>query len=139
MQFHRDMAAGKTVYLPDGAECLVSPCDAEDIASLFALAAENREAAAGQLFNVGSGYALTVGDFVKAYGEIYGKELPIERVTWEKYITEINPDQGAWWHFYAHMLPDISKARKLLGYEPKYTPEQTMRRAVEWMKEQGLV
>ena len=37
------------------------------------------------------------------------------------------------------MLPDISKARKLLGYEPRYTVKETMRRAVEWMKEQKLL
>jgi nucleoside-diphosphate-sugar epimerase len=32
------------------------------------------------------------------------------------------------------MLPDISKIRARLGYEPHYTPEQTLERAVDWMK-----
>jgi nucleoside-diphosphate-sugar epimerase len=139
VQFHRDMAEGKTVYIPDGPECLISPCDAEDIADLFLLAIENREAAAGQFFNVGSAYALTISEFIRAYGKIYGVEIPVEKVSWEKYTTEINPDKVAWWHFYAHMCPDISKARKLLGYEPRYTPEESMARAVQWMREQKLV
>ena len=133
------MARGEKVYLPDGPETLIGPCDADDIAQLFALAVENREKAAGQIFNVGSAYALTVGQFVQAYAEIYGVEIPVERVSWEKYVAEINPEKGAWWHFYAAMCPDISKARKLLGYEPCYTPEQTMKRAVEWMKAEGLL
>ncbi len=136
---HRDMQAGKTVYIPDGAECLIGPCDADDIAEAFALAVEKRENAANQLFNIGAAYSLTTSEFVKTYGDIYGVELTIKKVSWERYITEINPEQSAWWHFYAHMLPDISKAKKLLGYAPKYTPEQTMQRAVEWMKAEGML
>jgi len=38
-----------------------------------------------------------------------------------------------------HMLPDISKIRVALGYRPRYTPEQTMERAVAWMRDQGLI
>lgn len=139
LEYHKDMMAGKTVYLPEGPENLVGPCDAEDIAQLFCLAVNQREAAAGHLFNVGSAYSLPASDFIKAYAEIYGVELPIEKVTWKRYIEEINPDMGGWWHFYAHMLPDITKARVRLGYEPKYTPEQTLRRAVDWMKSEGLL
>ena len=37
------------------------------------------------------------------------------------------------------MQPDISKARKLLGYAPKYTPKQTLERAVNWMRGEGLI
>ena len=45
---------------------------------------------------------------------------------------------GARWHFYAHMLPDIRKAKELLGYKPKYTPEEALRTAVEWMTEEEM-
>ncbi|MBQ8309186.1 MAG: NAD(P)-dependent oxidoreductase [Clostridia bacterium] len=139
IELHKQMAAGEKVYIPDGPECVIGPCDAEDIAELFALAVENREAAAGQIFNVGSAYSLTTSEFIRAYARIYGVEIPIERVSWEKYIAEINPSKGGWWHFYSPMCPDISKARKLLGYEPRYTPEQTLKRAVDWMREQDLL
>ena len=80
-----------------------------------------------------------MSDFVRIYSEIYEKEIPIERVSWQEYTEKINPGAGAWWHFYAHMMPDISKAKNLLGYKPKYTPEQTVRRAVEWMKKEGII
>lgn len=139
LELHKKMQAGEKVYLPDGAECLLGPCDAEDIAQLFALAIENRKAAAGQMFNAGSAYGLVATEFIRTYSKIYGVEIPIERVSWERYVTEINPEQVSWWHFYAPMCPDISKARKLLGYEPKYTPEQTLQRAVHWMREQQLL
>jgi nucleoside-diphosphate-sugar epimerase len=37
------------------------------------------------------------------------------------------------------MQPDISKAQRLLGYKPRYTPEETMTRAVEWMYKEKLL
>ncbi len=139
LQVHRDMAAGRPITLPAGADCTIGPCHAADIAALFALAAENPAAAGGQIFNVGAAYSLTVRQFVQAYSDIYGVDIPVSYVPWQQYITQINPDQGSWWHFCAHMLPDISKARTLLGYSPRYTPQQAMVSAVAWMKEENLL
>lgn len=135
----KKMMRGEPVILPDGPECLIGPCDAEDLASLFALVVENPEKSKGELFNGGAEYSVVMSDFVRIYSEIYEKEIPIERVSWQEYTEKINPSAGAWWHFYAHMMPDISKAKNLLGYKPKYTPEQTVRRAVEWMKKEGII
>lgn len=139
IEAHKTMKSGETVYLPTGAEALIGPCDAEDLARLFALVVENREKAQGEIFNGGASYSLTATEFIKAYAKIYGVEIPIEYVSWERFTTEISPDLGGYWHFYAHMLPDISKARNLLGYEPLYTPEETMTRAVRWMEEKNLI
>lgn len=139
IEVHRANQRGETVYLPEGPEALIGPCDAEDLAQLYALAIEHRIAAAGQIFNGGTSYSLTATQFVRTMGRIHGKEIPIEYVPWERYKSEISPGIGWWWHFYAHMAPDISKARKLLGYEPKYTPEETLLRAVNWMRQQGML
>ncbi|MBQ5840916.1 MAG: NAD(P)-dependent oxidoreductase [Clostridia bacterium] len=135
---HQANARGETVYLPDGPEALISPCDANDLAQLFSLTVNNRDAAAGQIFNGGAAYGLTASAFVRTYASIYGVEIPIAYVPWEKY-KQINSEKSAWWHFYADMCPDISKAKTLLGYAPQYTPEQTMERAVAWMRAQGWI
>jgi UDP-N-acetylglucosamine 4-epimerase len=37
-----------------------------------------------------------------------------------------------------HSLADISKARKLLGYEPTVTVEEGLRKTFEWYKEKGV-
>ena len=71
--------------------------------------------------------------------EPYHSEIPVEYVPWTKYRDEISPGIGYWWHFYAHMQPDISKARTLLGYAPRYTPEETLERAVNWMRERDML
>ena len=139
IEVHRANMRGEPVYLPDGPEALIGPCDAYDLATVFALAIENRTAAAGQIFNGGSAYALTSSQFVRTMGRIYRSDIPIEYVPWERYKSEISPGIGYWWHFYAHMCPDISKAEKLLGYRPRYTPEETLERAVNWMREKDLL
>ena len=139
VEAHKAMQRGDKVYLPSGAEALIGPCDAEDLARLFALVVENRQKSQGEIFNGGASYSLTATEFIKAYANIYGVDIPIEYVSWEYFTTKVSPDLGGYWHFYAHMLPDITKARKLLGYEPQYTPEQTMQRAVEWLKKENLI
>ncbi len=77
--------------------------------------------------------------FVEVYGQIYGKEIPIRWVDWEDYITNVSEGMGAYCHFEFNMCPDISKLRSKLGYQPAYTPEQTLARAVDWMRAEGMV
>ena len=136
---HKAHARGEKIYLPDGPEALISPCDAEDIATLFDLAINNREKACGEIFNVGTGDAITVSRWVEIYSEIYGVKIPIERVSWEEFSTKLITNKGDWWHFYAHMCPDFSKAERLLGYKPKYDTKATLKRSVEWMKKEGII
>ncbi len=136
---HKKHKEGKTVYLPEPGNTLIGPCDAEDVALGFFLSVMNSEDASDEIFNVGSGYALTAKQFVQKYGKIYGVKIPIEWCSWKEYSEEINPSPGANFHFKAHMCPDISKIKNKLGYKPKYTPEETMERAVNWMKQKGLI
>jgi nucleoside-diphosphate-sugar epimerase len=136
---HRALMVGKPVLLPEGPDVLIGPCDAEDVARPFCLAARQPQRAAGEIFNVGSAYALTASEFVATYGRIYGVRIPIRRVPWKQFAEEVVPDRGSRYHFEAHMCPDISKLRQRLGCEPRHTPEQSLWRAVEWMRQRGLL
>ena len=139
IEAHRAHRRGDPVPLPEPGQTLIGPCDAEDIARAFLLAVQNREAAAGEIFNVGSRYALTCLKFVEAYGEIYGVTIPIEWHSWEDFSTRVCPDIGSNFHFKAHMCPDLTKITLRLGYAPRYTPEETLARAVAWMQEEGML
>ena len=137
-EVHKAHRKGRPVRLPEPGAVLIGPCDAEDVARGFFVAALQPQAA-GELFNVGSAYALTATRSVEVYGEIYGSTIPIEWVSWKAYSEEISPDSGANYHLRAHMCPDISKIRSALGYTPRYTPEGTMDRAVTWMRGEGMI
>jgi len=139
LEAHAAHRRGEPVPLPEPGQTLIGPCDAEDVAQGFFLAVQKRPAAAGHIFNVGSRYALTVVQFVETYGRIYGVAIPIEWHSWQEFATAISPDPGANFHFRAHMCPDLTKITTRLGYAPRYTPEQTMARAVEWMQREGML
>jgi len=138
IEVHRAHARGEPVTLFRGCNTLVGPCDVEDVAQGFRLAVENPDPADGEMFNVGAPYALTVPQLVRLLGEIYGKDIPIRWASCEQF-RQLLPDPGASNHFFYHMCPDISKTRQKLGYQPRYTPEESMARAVEWMRRQRLL
>lgn len=139
LEVHKAHVQGKPVKLPHGCNTLIGPCDAEDVARGFFLAVCQPEESAGEIFNVGSSYALPAVQFIETYAEIYGCKIPIEFVSNETFFGSVLPDPGANYHFSQHMLPDISKISTKLGYEPKHSPKETMERAVEWMKGQKLL
>ena len=139
LEVHQAHQRGEEVTLPYPGTNLIGPCDAEDVARGFFCAVKNREKAAGNIFNVGSAYALTAERFIATYGEIYNTTIPIKYVSAQTYMTEVSPDIGAHFHLLEHMCPDISKISSQLGYQPRYTPEETMERAVRWMFDTGLL
>ncbi|HEY3398251.1 MAG TPA: NAD(P)-dependent oxidoreductase [Armatimonadota bacterium] len=135
---HQAHRRGEEVVLPDPGTNLVGPCDAFDVAAGYVSLIEHRAESAGRIFNVGAAYALTSERFVASYGEIYGVQIPVRYVAPEVFAREIMPDEGANFHFLEHMCPDIS-ALVELGFRPRYTPEQTLERAVRWMFDEGVL
>jgi nucleoside-diphosphate-sugar epimerase len=139
IEVHKAHQRGEAVILPYPGTNLIGPCDAEDVARGFACAIANRDASAGEMFNVGSAYALTAEQFIRTYAATYGSAIPIDYVSAETYVSDVSPDVGMSFHFVEHMCPDISKITSRLGYRPGYTPEQTMERAVKWMRDEELI
>ncbi len=139
VELHKAHERGEVVQLPEYCNTLIAPCDASDVARPFSLAVNNRDAAAGEIFNAGAPYALSAPRFIEALGEAHGATIPIEYVSADQFYNEILPDVGSNYHFSAHMAPDISKTREKLGYEPEFTCEQTLARAVAWMHDEGLM
>jgi len=139
LEIHKNLRDGKPVILPDGCNTLIAPCDVSDVAQGFYLAATQQEFAAGELFNVGPEFFLTPQTLVQIFKLIHGIDIPIEYVTWNEFLTKQLPEPGANYHFRAHMSPDITKISETLGYQPEYTPEESLERAVEWMYAQDLL
>jgi nucleoside-diphosphate-sugar epimerase len=136
---HKAMAGGMQIVLPCNGLTLVGPTDAEDIAEVFALAAEQPEKSASRMFNAAAAYALTFADLVTTYGRIYGVEIPVRFVVWDEFDRVVRPAPDQRYHHEAHMCADITAARRALNYEPKYTPETALQRAVEWMRSKEML
>jgi len=78
--------------------------------------------AAGEVVNIASGKRITITDLYNRIGGLLGKR---DRPTYEA------PRSGD----VRHSLADITKAKKLLGYEPRYTIDQGLQDAIQWYEE----
>ena len=95
-----------------------------DVAQACRLALEI-DAAAGHAFNVGSGQAYTIRDVAEMLGTVLG--LRIEPEISGKYrVGDIR-----------HCFADISRARELLGYEPRVPLEDGIVELAEWLEGQA--
>lgn len=75
--------------------------------------------AAGEVFNIASGKRIVINDLYDRIAGLLGKR---DRPKYEA------PRQGD----VRHSLADISKAKRMLGYEPRYTLDQGLGEAIEW-------
>jgi dTDP-L-rhamnose 4-epimerase len=94
-----------------------------DIVQANMLAMERPESD-GEVINVGCGKPITIRRVAELLAESLGKEL------WPVISHKFRA--GDIRHCYA----DISKARRLLGYEPKVTHEEGFRELAEWLRGQ---
>lgn len=99
----------------------------EDVvqANLLAMFTTNK-ASLNQVYNVAKGEQTTLKELFDTLKEISGKNIePIHG-------PERNGD-------IKHSLADISKARKLLGYDPATSPIEGLRKTFDWYKKNSLI
>jgi dTDP-L-rhamnose 4-epimerase len=97
-----------------------------DIAQACRLALEI-PAAAGEVFNVASGSAYTVREMAERMAKVLGKEVEPE-ITGKCRVGDIR-----------HCFADISKARRMLGYEPQVKLDDGLRELAAWLEGQAAV
>jgi UDP-glucose 4-epimerase len=73
----------------------------------------------GEVFNIGGGSQITVNKVVAMLENIIGKDAKIKRIAKQKGDVR-------------HTAADIKKARKLLGYEPRFDLRKGLSLQVEW-------
>jgi dTDP-L-rhamnose 4-epimerase len=96
----------------------------KDVARACGLAL-TADAAAGEVFNVGSGRSFTVLEVAAALAAAIGREDLEPEVTQRCRVGDIR-----------HCFADVSKARRLLGYEPRVGFEEGLTELAEWLEGQ---
>jgi dTDP-glucose 4,6-dehydratase len=82
--------------------------------------------ALGQAINLGSGREISVGDLAQLIGRLVGK--PIQIVSDDR---RLRPGKSE----VERLLADNSKARSLLGWEPRIGLEDGLQRTIDWLRE----
>lgn len=98
----------------------------KDVAKACRLALEVEEAAY-EVFNIGSGNSYTVNEIASKLSKTMGVEVE-QNVTGEYRVGDIR-----------HCFGDISKAKRILGFEPEVNFEDGLKELAEWLEEQVAV
>jgi nucleoside-diphosphate-sugar epimerase len=140
------------MVLPDGGRGQIGPVYVDNLVDGVTLAAAS-DKAVGEIFTIADGYAVDVGEFFGRYARMLGKDsvrtLPtaVARTiamaggAIEKTLGRDTEMSAASIDYIAKRCGaySIEKARRVLGYEPKVTFEEGMRRCEEWLRSEGLL
>lgn len=131
------LSAGQPLRVPGSGTALMHHVHADDVAQAFEKAVEHRDAAAGEDFNVLAPHALNARGYADIAAAWFGKTAALEAVTWEEFrrSTTTEHAEASWGHLYRSHCFTIEKARSVLGYAPRYEPEQAVLESIRWLIE----
>jgi UDP-glucose 4-epimerase len=87
-------------------------------------------AAAGQVFNLGSDEAVSIRTLAERVVQLVDPSLLIEHIPYAKAYAPGFEDIRA-------RVPDLSRIKKTIGYEPGYALEDILREVIEWKRQLG--
>jgi UDP-glucose 4-epimerase len=97
-------------------------CFIDNTVSANLLAADTPKKLAGEIVNIAGGRRISLNDLIREIGRALGKSLDVRYV---------DPRPGD----VRHSLADISRAKELLGYEPRVKWEDGIPRTVEFLRD----
>ena len=130
---------GKKLLLPNIGLETVHHVHADDVAQAFCRAMQYRSTAIGESFHVVSPVALTLRGYAERLSRWFGREADLSYLPWEEWRKTVTPqDADATWDHIAHSPScSIEKARRLIGYEPRYSFLEAVCESIEWLAERG--
>lgn len=95
----------------------------------------------GKSFHAVSPAALTLRGYAEAVAGWFSHPANLRFVPWEEWRAGVSEEEagGTWDHIAHSPNCSIAKARRLLGYEPRYESLQAVRESLEWLIENGKV
>ena len=130
----RKLANGVELDLPPAGMATLHHVHAADVAQLCHLMISHWGNALGESFNAVSERAITVRGYADAMARWFGKTAHLKFVEWleweqGKSVEAIKQTQDHLTHSPSH---SITKAKKLLGYTPRYTSLEAIYEALQW-------
>jgi nucleoside-diphosphate-sugar epimerase len=133
------LSAGEPIDVPGiGAEFL-HHVHADDVAHAFEAAVAHRDAAAGEDFSVVAPSALNVRGYAQIAASWFGRTAELRTVSWDEFRagTDADASRISWEHLVRSHYVSIEKARTLIGYTPRYEPEDAILESVRLLIEHG--
>jgi UDP-glucose 4-epimerase len=125
--FVRQALAGHPITVfGDGTQSRSFTYVGDVVGALIKLAAEPR--AIGEVFNIGNMGEVTIRDLAERVRELTGSRSPVQYVPYDQAYEEGFEDMP-------RRVPDISKLRELIGYEPTLGMDDIIRTVVEHIRQ----
>ncbi|HUW34412.1 MAG TPA: NAD-dependent epimerase/dehydratase family protein [Planctomycetota bacterium] len=124
---------GREITLPNIGMETLHHVHAGDVAQVFLKAIGNWGEAVGEAFHAVSPAAVTLRGYAEAVAGWFGQEAHLRFAPWDEFSRAVSDrDAAVTWDHIAHSPNcSIEKARRLLGYEPRYTSLEAIREAIE--------
>ena len=128
------LANGEEICLPNLGMETLHHVHAFDVAAAFLNAVESRSNCIGESFHVVSEQALTLRGYAMALSKWFGKEAKLRFLSWEDWQKTTNETNAhlTWDHIAHSPNGSIEKAKKLLGFKPKYSSLEAIQEAVTY-------
>jgi len=136
-----DIARGGEVHLPNLGMETLHHVHADDVASAFVAAMENRGRAIGESFHVVSASAITLRGFAERMAMWFRHPPRLTFLPWPEWraLADAKDAEATWDHIAHSPNCSIAKARRLLGFEPRYSSLAAVQQAVAAMREAGTI
>lgn len=96
----------------------------DDVIEAFIKVAES-DNSIGEVINIGSGFEISIGDLAKKIASLMGKNVKI--VSDPKRIRPLKSEVE-------RLIAGTARARELLGWKPKVSLDEGLRRTIEWFR-----
>ena len=126
--FVRQALAGQPITVfGDGTQSRSFTYVGDVVRALVALVDEPK--AVGQVFNIGNGREITIGDLAEKVRTLTGSNSGIVRIPYDQAYESGFEDMP-------RRVPDIAKIRSLVGYEPTVDLDEILARVIEYFRQQ---
>jgi nucleoside-diphosphate-sugar epimerase len=136
-EIFRRLATGEELCLPNLGLETVHHVHADDVAQAFAQSLANWSVAIGESFHVVSAAALTLRGYAEAVAGWFNQKAKLKLLPWGEWQRTVSKEEAdATWDHIAHSPNcSIEKARRLLGYQPRYSSLEAVHESLLWLIE----
>lgn len=135
------LARGEALILPNFGMETLHHVHADDVAQAFTQAIASRSTSIGESFHVVSPAALTLRGFAESMADWFGEPARLQYLPWEEWCKTVTQAEAQATYDHIAHSPNcsIAKARRLIGYNPRYSSLQAVQEAVTWMVDEGVI
>ena len=134
------LATGQSLPLPDHGLGVLNHVHADDVAQAFERSLTRPEAI-GSSFHVVAAQSMTLRGLATGVAAWFGREPNLDFVDWPEFERQVGagPAEVTREHTFRNLTASIDRARRVLGYEPRFTSLDALHEAVRWLAAHGEV